>query len=139
MNKTSIGFRISSIVVSLVMFIFLAGLVPVAIIAYKKGTKFHTATVQVQAAAGEVYSTALGIIYDDPDIELRKKDDKKLKVEGRKGKQQAKIEVKEVNQGKTELTVKADAGKKEADIELALHIAKRICDVMGVQYQVVEK
>ena len=75
MNKTSTGFRISSVVLSLLMFIFLSGLLPVAVIAYKKGTKFNTAKVQVQAAADELYSAALGIIYDDPAIELRKKDD----------------------------------------------------------------
>jgi len=139
MKKTSIGFRISTLVLSLLMFVFLSGLVPVAIIAYKKGTQYHSATVQVQAAANEVYSTALAIIYDDPAIELRKKDDKKLKLEGRKGKLKAKIEVKELETGGSELTVKADAGKKTADKELALHIVERICGVMDIQYQVAEK
>ena len=139
MNKTSTGFRISSVVLSLLMFIFLSGLLPVAVIAYKKGTKFNTAKVQVQAAADELYSAALGIIYDDPAIELRKKDDKKMKVEGRKGKLLAKIEVKALDSGTAELIVKADAGKKKADKELALHIVERICDILGVKYEVVEK
>jgi hypothetical protein len=139
MKKNSIGFRISTVVLSLLMFVFLSGLVPVAVIAYKKGTKFHSAKVQVPMAAVDVYSTALGIIYDDPAIELRKKDDKNLKVEGRKGKLKAKIEVKQINGGKSELIVKADAGKKKADKELALHIVERICDVMDVKYEVVEK
>jgi len=139
MKKTSIGFRISSAVLSLVMFIVLSGFVPLAVIAYKKGTKFNTAKVEVQAAANDVYTTALGIIYDDAAIELKKKDDKNLKVEGTKGELQAKIEVKQLDSGKSELTVKADAGKKEADKELALHIVERICGVMDVQYKVVEK
>ncbi|UCD35908.1 MAG: hypothetical protein JSU90_03495 [Nitrospiraceae bacterium] len=139
MNKNSIGFRISSIVVSLVMFIFLSGLVPLAIIAYKKGTQFHSATVQIPATASDVYSTALGIIYDDPAIELKKKDDRKLKLEGTKGKLKAKIEVKPIDNENAELIVKADAGKKTADKELALHIVERICGVMDVQYQVAEE
>jgi hypothetical protein len=139
MNKTNIGFRISTALLSLLMFIFLSGFVPLAVIAYKKGTKFNTAQVEVQAAAHDVYTTALGIIYDDAAIELKKKDDKMLKVEGKKGKLVAKIEVKQLDSGKSELIVKADAGKKEADKELALHIVERICGVMDVQYKVVEK
>ena len=139
MRKTSIGYRVSSVVLSLLMFIFLSGFIPIAIIAYKKGTKFNTAKVQVQAAANDLYSTAIGVINDDPDLELLKKDDKKLTAEAKKGKLLGKIEVKKLDSGNTELIVKADAGKKEADKELALGIVKRICETLGVKYEVVEK
>ena len=139
MNKISIGLRISTVVLSLAMFIVFSGFVPLAVIAYKKGTKFNTAKVEVHAAANDVYTTALGIVYDDAAIELKKKDDKMMKVEGKKGKLVAKIEVKQIDSGKAELVVKADAGKKEADKELALHIVERICGVMDVQYKIVEK
>jgi hypothetical protein len=105
MKGTSIGFRIATIVLSLFMFIFLAGLVPLAIVAYKKGTKFNTATVEVKTSADEIYSAALGIIYDDPDIELRKKNDRELKLEARRVNQEAKIEVKQISDGKAELIV----------------------------------
>jgi hypothetical protein len=122
------------------LFIFLSGFLPLAAIAYKKGTKFNKATVQVQAAANDVYSTAIGVINDDPAIELLKKDDEKLKAEARKGKLLAKIEVKKLDNGNTKLIVKADAGKdKKADKELALRIVKRICDTLGVKYVVNEK
>jgi hypothetical protein len=139
MKGTSIGFRIATIVLSLFMFIFLAGLVPLAIVAYKKGTKFNTATVEVKTSADEIYSAALGIIYDDPDIELRKKNDRELKLEARRVNQEAKIEVKQISDGKAELIVKANAGKKADDIALALHIVERICGVLDVEYQVVEQ
>ena len=55
MRKTSIGFKISTVAISLLMFIFLSGFVPV-VIGFKKATKFNTATVQVQADADEIYS-----------------------------------------------------------------------------------
>jgi hypothetical protein len=139
MNKTTIGFRIATIVLSFLMFIFLAGLVPLAVVAYKKGTKFNTATVEVKTSANELYSAALGIIYDDPDIELRKKNDRELKLEARRVNQEAKIEVKQISDGKAELIVKANAGKKADDIALALHIVERICGVLDVEYQVVEQ
>jgi len=139
MNKTSIGFKIVTITLSLFMFLFLAGLVPLAIVAYKKGTKFNTATVQVKTSADEIYSAALGIIYDDPAIELRKKNDKELKLEARRENQEAKLEVKQLEAGKAELIVKANAGKKADDIALALHIVERICGVLDVEYQVVEE
>jgi len=139
MRTNSVGFRVSGVALSILMFFVFSGLLPVAVVAYKKGTKFHSAEVQVQAPAEEVYSTALGIVYDDPAIELRKKDDKNMKVEGRRGKLTAKIEVKQLDGGKTDLKINADAGKKEADKELALYIAERICEVLGVEYEVVEE
>ena len=139
MRKNSIGFRISNVVLSLLMFIVLSGFIPLAIVAYKKGKKFNTAKVQVQAAADELYSTALGIINDDTALELQKKDDKNMKAEARKGELVAKIQVTQLDNGKAELIVEADAGKKEADKELALHIVERICGAMGVPYKVDEK
>lgn len=107
------------------------------VIAYKKGPKFHTATVLVQAAANDIYNTAIGIVNDDPDVELLDKDDKKLKAEARKGNLLAQIEVKNLDKGNAELIVRADAGKKgTADRELTLRVVKRLCYKLGVKYEV---
>lgn len=73
-------------------------------------------------------------------MELLEKDDKALKAEAKKGNQLAKVEVKQLDNGNSELIVKADAGKdKEADKELALRIVKNICETLGVKYEVEEK
>lgn len=60
MNTNSVGFKISTGMLALLMFVFLSGVVPIAaVIIYKKSTKFNTATVQVQAEANALYNTAL--------------------------------------------------------------------------------
>ena len=72
-----------------------------AVIGYKKATKFHTAKMQVQATADEVYSAALAIIYDDPAIALQRKDAKNMRVDGTRGKMEAMVKVKRLDNEKT--------------------------------------
>jgi len=143
MSKKNIGARLLSTTLTLlVLAAFIGCVAAIPVIIYKKSKEFHTATVQVNAAPADVYNTAVKLIKDKPDIEIEKQNDEDMKVEINKGEQRGKIMVEAADGGKTELTVKADAGKEAeegADKSLALRIVKAICDELGVQYTVVEE
>ena len=117
----------------------LACVAAIPIIIYAKSTKHHTATVQIDAKAKDVYDTALGLVEADPEIKLLKKDDEKLFVEVEKGKLHASIKATSVKEKQTQLIVTADAGEKEEDKELALRVVTRICDKLGVKYTVAKE
>ena len=111
----------------------------IPVVVYKQATKFHTATVEVNAKANDVYRTALLIIEEDPELKLLKKDDEKFVAEAEKGELNATIMATQLDDKKTQLIVTADAGKKETDKELALQIITNICDKLGIKYTVVDK
>jgi hypothetical protein len=106
---------------------------------YHQATKHHTATVQVNAKAEDVYRTALSLVEEDPEIKLLKKDDDKFMAEAEKGELSASIKAAPIGDNQTQLVVTADAGKKEEDKKLALRVVTRICDRLGVKYTVVEE
>jgi hypothetical protein len=134
MIMSDVASKLKTIVAVLLMFTFLTGLIPIiAGIAYKKSKEFNTSTVQVQEATLEVIEQTDGLV-------LIKKDDEKRKVEAKKGDLRAKITVNVLGEGATELVVKADAGKdNDADKELSLRIVKRVCEQIGVKYEVIEE
>jgi hypothetical protein len=111
-------------------------LIPVVI--YKQSTKHHTATVQVNKKADDVYGTAIQLLEDNPEIKVLEKDDEKRAVEAEKGELFASVSATPIDGGKTQLVVTADAGKREEDKELALKIVTKICDALGVKYTLVE-
>lgn len=123
----------------LMMMFLMACPVVIPIVVYKKTTKFHTATVEVNAKANDVYRTALLIIEEDPELKLLKKDDEKFVAEAEKGELNATIMATQLDDKKTQLIVTADAGKKETDKALALQIITNICDKLGIKYTVVDK
>ena len=112
--------------------------IPLAVHHYKS-SKYSTAMVQVNAKAADVYQTALRIVEENPDIELLKKDDEKFMAEAKRGELFASIKAVPLSENRTELVATADAGEKEEDKKLALQVATRICDELGVKYTVVEK
>jgi IS4 transposase len=141
MIMSDVASKLKTIVAVLLMFTFLTGLIPIiAGIAYKKSKEFNTSTVQVQEYAYNVYKATLEVIEQTDGLVLIKKDDEKRKVEAKKGDLRAKITVNVLGEGATELVVKADAGKdKDADRELSLRIVKRVCEQIGVKYEVIEE
>lgn len=141
MKLDQVAARLPVIVAGLLMFAFLTGLIPiVAGIAYKKSKEFNTSTVQVQEYANNVYKAILKVIKETDGLVLVKKDDEDRKVEAKKGDLRAKITVNVLGEGATELVVKADAGKdKDADRELSLRIVKRVCEEIGIKYEVIEE
>jgi hypothetical protein len=122
----------------MIMFLMACPVV-IPIVVYKKATKFHTATLEVNVKANDVYRAALLIIEEDPELKLLKKDDEKFLAEAEKGELNATIMATQLDDKKTQLIVTADAGKKETDKELALQIITNICDKLGIKYTVVDK
>jgi hypothetical protein len=99
----------------------------------------HTATVELDVAAGEVYDAMLRVLERRPDITVRKQDDKKRQIEATKDKNRMSARVRTAKGGKTELTVSASSGEKtRTDEELAEVIVETICDELGVKWRVVK-
>ncbi|UCG32262.1 MAG: hypothetical protein JSU68_11410 [Phycisphaerales bacterium] len=99
----------------------------------------HTATVELDVAAGDVYDAMLRILERRPDITVRKQDDKKRQIEATKDKSRMSAQVRTARGGKTELTVSASSGEKtRTDEELAEVIVETICDELGVKWKVVK-
>ena len=88
----------------------------------------------------EVYNAMLRILDRTPDVTIKKRDDDKRRLKVSRGKNDAEANVKLHDDGRTLLTVKADAGERGKDDEdLALEIVEKICNELGVKYKVVEK
>jgi hypothetical protein len=99
----------------------------------------HTATVELDVAAGDVYDAMLRILQRRPDITVRKQDNKKRQIEATKDKSRMSARVRATKKGKTELTVSASSGEKtRTDEELAEVIVETICDELGVKWKVVK-
>ena len=76
----------------------------------------------------------------DPGIVLEDKDDERMTVSVSRGKETASGSVKLMENGHTELTVKAKSPEgREESSDLARRAATRVCDELGVAYKLVEK
>jgi hypothetical protein len=109
-----------------------------AIVRHFSSSKEETAIVQIPARPIAVYTTALKLIEQNPEIELVKKDDQKLLVEAKKGNIFASVKANPANSDKTQLVIMAETGGTADKKELALRIATKICDQLGVKYTIVE-
>jgi hypothetical protein len=112
----------------------------IATIAVIAGDSGHTVTVEVENTPAEVYNAMLRVVDRTPNVKIDKRDDKKYLLEVSRGKNSAEANVKLHDDGRTLLTVTADAGEKgKEDEDLALEVVEKICDELGVKYRVVEK
>ena len=111
----------------------------VAIIAATTGAG-HTATVEVEKTPQEVYGAMLRIVNEDPDIKLESRDDAKYCLKASRGKNRVEGCAKLLDNGMTELVVKATAREKGRTYEdLALKSVQRVCSELDVPYKVVQK
>ncbi len=114
-----------------------AAIVVVHVIRSARG---ETATVELDASPRAVYAAMLQIVDADPDIVLEDKDDGEMTVSVSHGEETASGWVKLMENGYTELTVKAKSPEgREASSGLALRATTRICEKLGVPYKLVEK
>jgi len=138
-KRASVPRLLGSLLVLLAVMSMLACVAAVPDVVNYKYTNHHTATVQVDAKADEVYHTALRLVEEDPDLKLLERDDEKLLVEAEKGELHASVAVAPLGDKQAQVVVTADAGDKEEDKELALRIITSLCDRLEVKYTVVEK
>jgi len=109
-------------------------------ISYYKSTHRESATVNLTAQPDRVYQAALETIAGISSVQVTEKDDAKLLIEMKQGKQSITLKVKALGPTTTQLSVTSEIeegapGSKEA-------IVKRvgeICDKLGVEHHVVVK
>jgi len=112
----------------------------VATIAYIVSQSEHTAIVLLDVSPDEVYSAMERVAAATEDLEIKKQDSQNHTMEVRRGKRTVKATVKRLESGKTEFKVTASSKEEElSHEELALRVVERVCNELGVHYQVVEK
>lgn len=112
----------------------------VATIVYIKSQMEYTVVVELEAQPSQVYDAMQKVASQSPGAIIEKQDPDKYSMEVRKGTNKVKAIAKGIEGGKTEL--KVTGRTKEEDTsheEFALRIVERICNELGVHYQVVEK
>jgi hypothetical protein len=125
------------IVSGLIVLVGCFAAIPVAVVYYEDKHRY-TATADVAASAENVYDAADRVVGADASLKITQKDDKGHLLEADKGAQFVSIKATALPDGKTRLVVMADKAAKAADQTLAVDLAKRICDSLGVTYTLVK-
>ena len=146
MKKTRTVFTKRFILGTVLMLVGLIGLsgcitaATVATIAYIISQTEHTAVVLLDVSPDEVYSAMKQVAADTEDLKIKKQNPEKHTMEVQRGKRTVKATVKRLESGKTEFKVTASSKEEELSHEaLALRVVERVCNELGVHYQVVEK
>ena len=112
----------------------------IATIAYIKSQVEHTAVVLLDVSPDEVYIAMEQVAADTEDLEIKKQNPEKHTMEVQRGNRTVKASAKRLESGKTEFKVTAIAKEEElSHEELSLRVVERVCNELGVHYQVVEK
>jgi len=112
----------------------------IATIAYVKSQSEHTAVVLLDKSPSEVYGAMEKVAAATEDLKIKKQDPEKHTMEVQRGERAVKATAKRLESGKTELKVTASSKEEELSHEaLALRVVERVCNELGVHYQVVEK
>lgn len=112
----------------------------VATISYIKSRSEHTAMVLLDVSPNEVYAAMEKVAAATEDLEIKKQDPEKHTMEVQSGKNTVKATAKRLESGKTEFKVTAIAKEEElSHEELSLRVVERVCNELGVHYQVVDK
>jgi hypothetical protein len=89
----------------------------------------YTATLDVSKEAGEVYHLVVRDLEKIPDVTIIKKDESRFSVEASRADKITRITASPSGDGKSRVTVKADAGKSwEESRDLANRVVRRICE-----------
>lgn len=109
-----------------------------ALVVHTAGSKKHTAAVQVPLPAPEVYATIVRLVEDNPDLIIENRNDKAYLIEVAEDSQVLTGQVTDLGAGRSLLYVWADAGESGVTgKELAADVVERVCDKLGVQYELV--
>ena len=112
----------------------------IATIGYIKSQSEHTAMVLLDVSPNKVYSAMKRVAAATEDLKIKKEDPEKYTMEVQRDKRTAKATAKRLESGKTEFKVTASSKEEELSHEnLALRVVERVCNELGVHYQVIEK
>ena len=109
-----------------------------ALVVHTAGSKKHTAAVQVPLPAAEVYATIVRLVEDNPDLIIENRNAKAYLIEVAEDSQVLTGQVTDLGAGRSLLYVWADAGESGVTgKELATDVVERVCDALGVKYELV--
>ncbi len=112
----------------------------IATIAYIKSQSEHTAVVLLDKSPREVYGAMEKVAAATKDLEIKNANPEKYSMEVQRDKNTVRATAKRLDSGKTEFKVTAIAKEEELSHEaLALRVVERVCNELGVHYQVIEK
>ncbi len=98
---------------------------------------YDAATVILDADAAKVYSTAVTLLQANPQMTVTKKDDAKLTVAFKHGDWAAELRVSSLGEHLAQLLIVSGAGPGQSSgTSAVLDAVKRICDQLGVKYEV---
>jgi hypothetical protein len=100
-----------------------------------KNPGYDAATVILEADAGKVFSTAVGLLQKNPNIAITRKDDAKLTIAFRQGDWASEVKVTSLGDHLSQMLIVSSAGPGEASATPAvLDAVKRVCGQLGVKY-----
>ena len=109
-----------------------------ATVVYTKGSKKHTAAVQIPVTASEVFSAIARLLERNPDITIDNRNDQAFLIEVSQGSRSLTGQVSSLGIDHSLLYVWADAGESGLTGEdLAISVVERVCDELGVVYELV--
>ena len=146
MKKKQIAFSKSFSIGTIVMMSVLLGMTScitaatIVTISYIKSRMEHTAVVLLDASPAEVYRAMEQVAAAKDGLIIKSQDPEKHTMKVQKDKNTVTAQAKRLENGKTQLKVTATADADEFSHEdLALLVVGRVCDTLGVRYEVVEK
>jgi hypothetical protein len=111
-----------------------------ATVVYTSGASQHTAAVQLQVPAAEVFEAMVRVIKEHPDIEVIERKDKAFLIEVAQAKERRITgQVTSLGSGSSLLYIWADAGSSgRSGREIAISAVEFICNELGVDYELVQ-
>jgi hypothetical protein len=111
-----------------------------ATVVYTSGASQHTAAVQLQVPAAEVFESMVRVIKEHPDIEVVERNDKAYMIEVAQEKERRITgQVTSLGSGSSLLYIWADAGSSgKSGREIAISAVEFICNELGVDYELVQ-
>ena len=98
----------------------------------------YTTKLDVPKEAEEVYRIVVREIEKLPNVRIIRKDDSKLSIEASRAEQATRITALKTGDGKSMVTITADAGKNWEDSkDLAQRVVRRICQEVNMQCQLI--
>jgi hypothetical protein len=100
-----------------------------------KNPGYDAATVILDADAGKVFSTAVGLLQKNPNIAITKKDDAKLTVAFKQGDWASEMKITSLGDHLSQMLIVSSAGPGEVSgTSAVLDAVRRVCDQLGVKY-----
>jgi len=111
-----------------------------ATVVYTSGASQHTAAVQLNVPAAEIFEALVRVVEEHPDVEIVDQHDKAFLIEVAQGNERRFTgQVTSLGSNNALLYVWADAGSSgQSGRSMAISAVEIICDELGVDYEMVQ-